>query len=435
MDISVEQGHMTNLCVGCGICLGLCPTNAVSLKTNSIFTVNFNHVRCIKCNLCVKSCPALSNFYREKPKIIDALGKIQKVFFGYSKDYSIRYSGASGGVATSLLLFMIKHKFIDRAMITKTARLTPTPFLTNNEREILSAQGSIYFKTFSLRITKKILYFLEKGEKIGIIGLPCQISALKKKFTKYRNQLFFIGLICSHVNELWYMSHIFDKYLPRGAKLVAIKPRKGGWPGKMKISYQLNGHLKEVTIPQHRFWNVIPQLNLSSPLGCLVCTEHLAPSADIVVGDGWHPKYVKDSIGISTIIVRTSEGLKLINDAIKNNVLFVEEAKLQDILIAHGSHLIESIEYAPFRQMILKRDVKLLKEFKYMDKIVVFLLTILSQFASKSEKLRLLFNARFMEKTLKLISRFIFRSEKIRLHRIAQKINQKQSALFQLRNI
>ena len=415
---------MTNLCVGCGICLGLCPTNAVSLKNNSTFTVDFDHVRCIKCNLCVKLCPALSNFYREKPTIMDAVGKIEKVFFGYSKDYSIRYGGASGGVATSLLLFMIKHKIIDRALITKIEGLIPTPLLTDNEKEILSAQGAIYFKTFSLRIAKNILHFLEKGERICVVGLPCQISALKKKFKKNRNHLFFIGLICGHVNELWYMSHIFDKYLQRGARPVAIKPRKDGWPGKIKISYQSNGHLKEVTVSQHRFWNVIPQLNLSSPLGCLVCTEHLAPSADILVGDMWHHKYVKDSVGTSTIIVRTSEGLKLIDDAIKNNVLFVEEAKLQDILIAHGSHLIESIEYAPFRQAILNRDVKLLKEFKHIDKTVVFLLTMLSQFTSKSKKLRLLFNARLTEKILKLVSRFISRSKRIGLHQIAPKINQ-----------
>jgi coenzyme F420 hydrogenase subunit beta len=406
---------MADLCVGCGICLGLCPVNAISLKKSSTLTVDFNHVRCIGCNLCVRLCPALSNLYRKKPTSADAIGKIEKAFYGYSKDFRIRYGGASGGVVTSILISMIKNDIVDKALVTRIEGLIPAPLLTDNEKEILSTQGAIYFKTFSLRIAKQILCLLENGERICIVGLPCQISALKRNFRKYRKSLFFVGLICNHVNELWYMSYILNEYLPRGAKLITIKPRKDGRPGKIKISYQSNNSLQEVAIPQHRFWNVIPQLALSSPLGCLVCTEHLAPNADIVVGDVWHPKYSKDSVGISTIIVRTSEGSKMINDAANNNAIFVEEAKSQDMLIAHGSHVIESIEYAPLRQAILNCDVKLLKEFKHLDKIAVFLLTMLNQFTSRSERSRLLFNARLTKKILELVSRFVSRSKSIRL--------------------
>jgi len=302
-----QHQSMSKLCVGCGICLGLCPSNAINLKvTRSVLTVNFDYSRCIKCNLCVKACPALSNFYRKNPTIADALGKIEKVFFGYSTNDNIRYHAASGGVITSLVLYMLTQKIVDKVLVTKMEGFTATPILTDNENDVISAQGSIYFKTFSLRILKKLLYNLKKGKRICIVGLPCQISALKKVLESFENKLYFIGLTCSHVNEIWYLHHIIRKYLPKNAKPIAIGPRKDGWPGETKIFFKSHNNFRELTVPQSKFWGILPSLNISSPLGCLLCTDHLASAVDIVAGDASHPKFTKKgSSGVSIIIART----------------------------------------------------------------------------------------------------------------------------------
>lgn len=249
MDILTQHEYMTRLCVGCGACLGLCPTNAISLKTNNVLTVNFDYSRCIKCNLCVKACPALSNFYGEKPMIPDVLGKIEKVFFGYSTDYNIRYHAASGGVTTSLVLYMLKQKIVDKVLVTKMDGFTATPILTDNENDVISAQGSIYFKTFSLRILKKLLSNLKKGKRICIVGLPCQISALTKVLRGFEDKLYFVGLICGHVNENWYLRYIIRKYLPKNTESIAIGSRKDGWLGEIRIFFNLNDNLKEIAVP------------------------------------------------------------------------------------------------------------------------------------------------------------------------------------------
>ena len=413
MDILIWHRYMTDLCVGCGICLGLCPTNAISLKTNNVLTVNFDHSRCIKCNLCVKACPALSNFYRENPTITDVLGTIEKVFFGYSTNDKIRYHAASGGVVTSLLLYMLKQKIVDKVLVTKMDSFTATPILTDNKNDVISAQGSIYFKTFSLRILKKLLSNLKKGKRICIVGLPCQISALKKVLGSFRDKLYFIGLICGHVNEIWYLRHIFKKYLPKNAEPVAIGPRKDGWPGKLKLFFKLNNNnnFEELDVPLLEFWGPLPRLNISSPLGCLLCADHFASAADIVAGDAWHPKFSGSSPGVSIIIARTPKGLKLIETAIKNEVLYTEEADLCDLLIAYGHHLIEGKQYAPFRQRLLQHRIAILRELNKIDNIIVLLLTIITTHLLKFKLIRQLLSTFPAEKTLRYASWFLSRQK------------------------
>jgi len=80
VNILAQHNNIIRLRVGFGACLELCPANAINFKTiHGMITVDFDHSRCTKCNLCIKACIALSNFYRENPTIADVLGKIEKV--------------------------------------------------------------------------------------------------------------------------------------------------------------------------------------------------------------------------------------------------------------------------------------------------------------------------------------------------------------------
>jgi L-aspartate semialdehyde sulfurtransferase ferredoxin len=43
-------------CVHCGLCTGVCPTEALTLDPKS-FQLNFSRTRCIVCEQCVPTCP------------------------------------------------------------------------------------------------------------------------------------------------------------------------------------------------------------------------------------------------------------------------------------------------------------------------------------------------------------------------------------------
>jgi len=121
--------------------------------------------------------------------------------------------------------------------------------------------------------------------------------------------------------------------LPKGSKLIRISSRGNGWPGRIELAYELYNKLKIRFISLSEMWEVIPELNISSPLGCLICKDHFAYDADITLGDAWHPKFVeRDSLGTSIIIVRSNRGLNLLNESVKEGILHLEEMSLADLL-------------------------------------------------------------------------------------------------------
>ena len=45
-----------NSCVDCGLCTGVCPTEALTLNPKD-FKLNFTRSRCIVCEQCIPTCP------------------------------------------------------------------------------------------------------------------------------------------------------------------------------------------------------------------------------------------------------------------------------------------------------------------------------------------------------------------------------------------
>lgn len=410
MSVPTQYIEMSRLCVGCGICLGLCPTDAIKLKTTKgVLTVNFDYSRCSNCAMCIKACPALLNLYGRDLKIAEVLGRIHKIFFGYSTNHNHRYHGASGGIVTALAIYMLKHKLVDKVLVVKMKKFTIHALLTDSEYDVTSAQGSIYFKTFSLHLLQELLYHIRRGERICVVGLPCQISALKKLLRDFESKIYFIGLVCNHVNEIWYLEYIAKKYLPKNAIPVAIGPRKDGWPGKITIFFRFNEKSEESTIPPSKFWGSLPLLNISSPLGCMLCEDHLASMADIAVGDAWHPKFIgKDSLGVSILIIRTTKGLKLIEAAIRDGVVYAEETGFRDLIVTQGHQVIQGVRYAPLTRKLLQHRATVLRELIELDKLLIAILILVNRLASRFKVLRCFLATPLIERLLKITSLILY---------------------------
>lgn len=51
-EISIDE----EICVHCGLCTGVCPTEALHLNPES-FQLNFTRSRCVVCEQCIPTCP------------------------------------------------------------------------------------------------------------------------------------------------------------------------------------------------------------------------------------------------------------------------------------------------------------------------------------------------------------------------------------------
>lgn len=401
--IAVDRYHiyMQDLCVGCGACIALCPYSAISIELcKGVARPRFNLKHCRFCGLCVKVCPVLLHLNEGEYRVKDVIGKIYSVFFACSTDTNLRYYGASGGVVTSLLQFMLKQRIVDTVLVIKMGNFIPRPLLTERIEDVLAAQGSVYFKTFSLITLRKIIRLLKAGKRLCIVALPCQVYTLKRFLKNYSDKLYFIALICYSTNELWYLQHFVSAYTPRNYTPIAISPRNRGWPGTIRILIKKDAKVNEISVPQTRFWRGLALLRLSAPLGCLLCSLHLAPDADIVVGDAWHPKYIgKDPIGHSIVIVRSLKGLKVINDAINCKVIEIDKATFYDMISTCMHHIIEGAYYANVgRNFIFKHSITL----KPND-IAMIVLLILNRLCKSHKRLRTFLSLSPILRVLKLI--------------------------------
>nr|WP_277877567.1 MULTISPECIES: NIL domain-containing protein [unclassified Coleofasciculus] len=51
-EIAIDE----DVCVHCGLCTGVCPTEALTLEPQT-FRLNFTRSRCIVCEQCIPTCP------------------------------------------------------------------------------------------------------------------------------------------------------------------------------------------------------------------------------------------------------------------------------------------------------------------------------------------------------------------------------------------
>jgi ferredoxin len=59
INVSLTMGEIViddDLCVHCGLCTGVCPTEALTLN-NETYRLNFTRSRCIVCEQCIPTCP------------------------------------------------------------------------------------------------------------------------------------------------------------------------------------------------------------------------------------------------------------------------------------------------------------------------------------------------------------------------------------------
>ena len=298
------------ICTGCGTCIAICPDQALSLtldQRKGIYVPAIKAHECTGCGLCVKACPGHEvDFRRLNQDIFHAdqvdaiLGHHKACYYGHALDKGIRHSGASGGIVTSLLIYLLEERIIDGALVTRmkeSSPLEPEPFIARTAEEITSAAESKYCPVPANVALKEIL---EVEGNYAVVGLPCHIHGIRKAAqinSTIRNRIaLHIGLFCGHNPSFRATEFLLWRHGLCREEVSAVKYRSGGWPGG--LTFQLAGG-GNVFIPYQRVWE---SLDLAfTPRRCLECFDGAAELADISFGDAWLPEFAEDKKGLSLI--------------------------------------------------------------------------------------------------------------------------------------
>jgi coenzyme F420 hydrogenase subunit beta len=341
-------------CTFCGTCVGICPHDALIVKNEKVLQIS----DCKKCGLCYNTCPGRSPDFNALNKMLfgktDCDGRIgfyRTIAKGYSHDDNIRNNASSGGVVTALLLSLLDKGMIDGAIIVGTSTtdpICPEVKIARTRQEIINASQSKYCLVPVNAIFRKLR---DEEGKFAFIGLPCHIHGLRKlqllNRPESRKIFITIGLFCGFNMHLEGTSYLLGKLGIDKNDIMNLKYRGNGHPGGFFVKTKNT----EYFLGKH-IYNLINPVFI--PRRCLICPDLTNEFADISVGDIWKKN---DGKGWSSIIVRTSTGQKIFDEASQTGYLVYEKLSYGDLISSHN-HLIQyKKEHVHTRLSIMRTNI------------------------------------------------------------------------------
>jgi coenzyme F420 hydrogenase subunit beta len=345
------------LCTHCGTCAGLssgrlemAPTNRGPLPVPAASgPVDLP-------TLALEACPGKGLNYPDLNTAVFGrlpenwlIGCYRCVFIGYSAEPEIRRRGASGGVITQTLVYLLENGLIDGAVVVQQGRPKPwlaEPIIARSAEEIRAASQSVYVPV----PVNTILPQMEKYEgRLAYVGLPDQVAALRRLQQLGQPGALKVDYVLGpYVGTIMYFAAIESYLRANGVRSVAevteLRYREGEWPGYLHIKTRSGKVLRA----EKFYYNyLIPFYITRSTLFSVDFTNELT---DISVGDAWHPNYEQQGQGFSVVVARSEKGENLLRDMRQAGVLHLEDISVERALTMHG-HMIDFKKRGAFIRM------------------------------------------------------------------------------------
>lgn len=337
-----------NLCLGCGICADACPTNSISIKpVNGEYRPFVDELSCNNakgCHKCSMVCPgvgvALNAIGQEKFGKTDEckhhklVGYYSKAYSGHALDYETRYHGASGGLLTAFISFLLDKGYISAAVVAENDLSQPflnRTVLIHNSKELYKARSSKYCPVTFTGIVKQIK---EEPGKVVVVGLPCAVQGFRKYEkidSKFRDKIFgLFGLFCSCGRSFNLTEFVFKQRGIDTAKLDYFQYRDEGCLGSLVA--------KTDKIYKEEFQNYYhPLRSFFIPNRCQFCIDHYSELADLSFGDIHYGKYKEDKIGVNSLVVRNMNFDELLRGAASSGYLHLDDLSEEELVKCQAS--------------------------------------------------------------------------------------------------
>lgn len=258
MENNISYTIQNELCVGCGICIDVCPHAAISMTVrNGRFIPLINTDLCYNnkgCHRCMDACPGIGidlcrianeQYNDDGTKEDKMVGRYLKCFTGHSNDQDIRFHSASGGMVSSFLVFLMEKKLIDGAVVTAfdaKNELLVNSYIAHNREEVLRAKSSKY-SPVSLHGMAKAIKEAE-GSRYVIVGLPCHIQGFRKLEAidrKFKEKIAgYFAIYCSSGRTFHLTEHVFKERGIDKNRLTYFAYRDEGCLGSMVAKQRRN---------------------------------------------------------------------------------------------------------------------------------------------------------------------------------------------------
>lgn len=305
-----------DLCCGCGTCVGVCPTGALTIDLFQSHQPTICRSKCIQCGLCYEVCPGrgypivewASRSCDEATMMDLERGPVRHYWIGHSTDPGIRLNSASGGIATSFLLYLLETGRVEDVVVIGMESERPVVKLTDDPAVVRDAAMSKYGPVPMLATV--IPELRKRSRRIAMTVTPCQLAGLRRateRIPKLRDSIVLtVGLFCGYIQSYDALTSIgatLGVRYPGDAKFVAW--RYGPYPGSARFE-RLDGAAVEK--PLYRWLDLaVPHFSLNRCFLCPDCGNWLA---DITLGDD-HKELTDQTL----IVCRTRRGADALEGA------------------------------------------------------------------------------------------------------------------------
>jgi coenzyme F420 hydrogenase subunit beta len=349
------------LCTHCGTCAGLSGGTLLMQETPRGPLPVPAPGRAVQLNeLAYDACPGKGVAYPALCQVVFGalpeswlIGCWRAIYTGYAGVPEVRRAGASAGVITQTLVYLLEQEHVDGAVVLRQGYPEPwqaTPTIARTPEDVIAAAQSVYVPVPVNVILDDMAEF--EG-RLAYVGLPDQVAALRQLqqagHPGARKVDYVLG---PYVGTAMYFGAIESFLRANGVhsrdEIAALRYREGEWPGYLQITLRSGRVLRA----EKFYYNyLIPFYITQSTLLSVDFTNELT---DISVGDAWNPRLEARGEGFSVVVARTEQGAALLAEMRDAGELVLEETPLDDALAMHG-HMLDFKKRGAFIRLDWRR--------------------------------------------------------------------------------
>ena len=324
-------------CCGCNACADACPQGAISYERDygGFLYPRVNKEKCSKCNICESICPMLQV---DKLRTLNPIKK-PTTFAAIANDLSIRFDSTSGGLFSIFANEIFERNgYVGGAIWEEGFWIKHV--LTENKDNLPYFRSSKYAQSDAQGFYTDIKKAVLTGRPVMVVGLPCQMVAVRSFLGQEYDNLYIIDLICRSVSSPNYLRQYIEyQQKLHGSPVVAIKMKdKGlGWRNlTTKLTFR-NGDIVYDLKSTSYFMRAFEADIISRPT-CYECRFKGFPRiADVTLGDCWGaveklPEEMDHNIGTSVVMCNTEKGQKWFEKIRNQMAIKVMSVSIDDVV-------------------------------------------------------------------------------------------------------
>jgi coenzyme F420 hydrogenase subunit beta len=346
----------TGLCTRCGGCVGVCPEKALAFDDVLGECLPVQVGPCTSCGLCQVACsgqevlfPALNQQVFGQQPDNWLLGHYQNLYVGHATDARMRSRGASGGVMTAVLTYLLEQGRVQGAVVLAMDQQEPWRAQVKIARTAEEIQEAAQSK-YSLSPINAVFQELERQEgPFAYVGLPCQVHSLRKLqaagHLAAQKISYVIGSYCGTILHFDAVrSFLRNNGVGDVAQIADLQYRAGEWPGQMQVRLRSG---RVIALKKFYANYLIPFFMVER---CKLCVDLANEFADIACGDAWAPVYEERGLGWSLVMGRTQKGAALLEEMAQVGKLSLQPTAAREAMGMH-SHMLDFKKRGAFLRM------------------------------------------------------------------------------------